>query len=202
MSTVQADPRDPVARSASAASRSCRDLLDEETIADDEATSWNGPLDEDLAAWEGREYPDAWMVHNLMVRHPVVRRVPREPRAARAPVAAARRHLHRLRLHVVEHAAVGRELLAPRPRRLAAGDSRLLDERRRDGRARRLHRGERRDAVPAAVVRTRRAARRSRSSWRRASRRSRGRARRSIFNARTWHMGGMNRTDRPGTRSR
>jgi len=25
----------------------------------------------DLAAWEGRDYPDAWMVHNLMVRHPV-----------------------------------------------------------------------------------------------------------------------------------
>lgn len=27
--------------------------------------------EEDLAAWEGRDYPDAWMVHNLMVRHPV-----------------------------------------------------------------------------------------------------------------------------------
>jgi ectoine hydroxylase-related dioxygenase (phytanoyl-CoA dioxygenase family) len=27
-------------------------------------------IDQDLAAWEGREYPDAWMVHNLMVRHP------------------------------------------------------------------------------------------------------------------------------------
>jgi ectoine hydroxylase-related dioxygenase (phytanoyl-CoA dioxygenase family) len=27
--------------------------------------------EEDLAAWEGREYPDSWMVHNLMVRHSV-----------------------------------------------------------------------------------------------------------------------------------
>jgi hypothetical protein len=27
-------------------------------------------IDEDLALWEGRDYPDAWMVHNLMVRHP------------------------------------------------------------------------------------------------------------------------------------
>jgi ectoine hydroxylase-related dioxygenase (phytanoyl-CoA dioxygenase family) len=26
--------------------------------------------EEDLAAWEGKDYPDAWMVHNLMVRHP------------------------------------------------------------------------------------------------------------------------------------
>jgi ectoine hydroxylase-related dioxygenase (phytanoyl-CoA dioxygenase family) len=30
--------------------------------------------EEDLAAWEGREYPDAWMVHNLMVRHPIFAR--------------------------------------------------------------------------------------------------------------------------------
>lgn len=28
-------------------------------------------VDEDLAQWEGRDYPDRWMVHNLMVRHPV-----------------------------------------------------------------------------------------------------------------------------------
>jgi ectoine hydroxylase-related dioxygenase (phytanoyl-CoA dioxygenase family) len=28
-------------------------------------------IDQDLAAWEGRDYPDAWMVHNLMVRHSV-----------------------------------------------------------------------------------------------------------------------------------
>jgi ectoine hydroxylase-related dioxygenase (phytanoyl-CoA dioxygenase family) len=28
-------------------------------------------IEEDLAEWEGREYADAWMVHNLMVRHPV-----------------------------------------------------------------------------------------------------------------------------------
>lgn len=28
-------------------------------------------IDEDLAAWEGQDYPDAWMVHNLMVRHPI-----------------------------------------------------------------------------------------------------------------------------------
>src|SRR5436309_2355724 len=25
-------------------------------------------IDEDLAAWEGLDYPDAWMVHNLMIR--------------------------------------------------------------------------------------------------------------------------------------
>lgn len=34
---------------------------------------------EDLAAWEGREYPDAWMVHNLMVRHPVFARFLENP---------------------------------------------------------------------------------------------------------------------------
>lgn len=28
-------------------------------------------IEEDLASWKGREYGDAWMVHNLMVRHPV-----------------------------------------------------------------------------------------------------------------------------------
>jgi ectoine hydroxylase-related dioxygenase (phytanoyl-CoA dioxygenase family) len=28
-------------------------------------------VEEDLARWEGRDYPDAWMVHNLMTRHPV-----------------------------------------------------------------------------------------------------------------------------------
>jgi ectoine hydroxylase-related dioxygenase (phytanoyl-CoA dioxygenase family) len=28
-------------------------------------------IDADLAEWNGRDYPDAWMVHNLMVRHPV-----------------------------------------------------------------------------------------------------------------------------------
>jgi ectoine hydroxylase-related dioxygenase (phytanoyl-CoA dioxygenase family) len=28
-------------------------------------------INEDLEAWAGREYPDAWMVHNLMVRHEV-----------------------------------------------------------------------------------------------------------------------------------
>ena len=26
-------------------------------------------VDDDLRAWQGKNYPDAWMVHNLMVRH-------------------------------------------------------------------------------------------------------------------------------------
>ncbi len=36
-------------------------------------------IDEDLAAWEGREYPDAWMVHNLMVRHAIFARFLENP---------------------------------------------------------------------------------------------------------------------------
>ena len=35
--------------------------------------------EEDLAAWEGRDYPDAWMVHNLMVRHPIFARFLENP---------------------------------------------------------------------------------------------------------------------------
>jgi ectoine hydroxylase-related dioxygenase (phytanoyl-CoA dioxygenase family) len=27
-------------------------------------------VDDDMSAWHGKDYPDAWMVHNLMVRHP------------------------------------------------------------------------------------------------------------------------------------
>ena len=46
------------------------DLLDEETVMTMKEELERAAL-EDLAAWEGREYPDAWMVHNLMVRHPV-----------------------------------------------------------------------------------------------------------------------------------
>jgi ectoine hydroxylase-related dioxygenase (phytanoyl-CoA dioxygenase family) len=36
-------------------------------------------IDEDLAAWEGANYPDAWMVHNLMVRSPVFARFLENP---------------------------------------------------------------------------------------------------------------------------
>jgi ectoine hydroxylase-related dioxygenase (phytanoyl-CoA dioxygenase family) len=36
-------------------------------------------IEEDLAAWEGDDYPDAWMVHNLMVRHPVFARFLENP---------------------------------------------------------------------------------------------------------------------------
>ena len=36
-------------------------------------------IDDDLAAWAGRDYPDAWMVHNLMVRHPVFARFLENP---------------------------------------------------------------------------------------------------------------------------
>lgn len=45
-------------------------LLDEETIAVMKEELQRA-IDKDLAAWNGREYPDRWMVHNLMVRHPV-----------------------------------------------------------------------------------------------------------------------------------
>jgi ectoine hydroxylase-related dioxygenase (phytanoyl-CoA dioxygenase family) len=36
-------------------------------------------VDEDLRAWEGREYPDRWMVHNLMVRDHAFARVLENP---------------------------------------------------------------------------------------------------------------------------
>lgn len=45
-------------------------LLDDETVGTMKEELERAAL-EDLAAWEGRDYPDAWMVHNLMVRHPV-----------------------------------------------------------------------------------------------------------------------------------
>lgn len=45
-------------------------VLDEDTIATMKHELQRA-VDEDLAAWEGRDYPDANMVHNLMVRHPV-----------------------------------------------------------------------------------------------------------------------------------
>jgi ectoine hydroxylase-related dioxygenase (phytanoyl-CoA dioxygenase family) len=46
------------------------DVLDGETVAVMKRELLRA-AEEDLAAWEGRDYPDAWMVHNLMVRHPV-----------------------------------------------------------------------------------------------------------------------------------
>ena len=58
------------------------DVLDAETVADDEA-ALRRAVDEDLAAWQGRDYPDAWMVHNLMVRHPVFAEFLENPRTAR-----------------------------------------------------------------------------------------------------------------------
>ena len=69
MSTVQADPAILSAIRERGFSV-VRDLLDEETIAAMKEELERAAL-EDLAAWEGREYADAWMVHNLMVRHPV-----------------------------------------------------------------------------------------------------------------------------------
>ena len=45
-------------------------MLDRETVATMRRELLRAAED-DLAAWEGRDYPDAWMVHNLMVRHPV-----------------------------------------------------------------------------------------------------------------------------------
>jgi ectoine hydroxylase-related dioxygenase (phytanoyl-CoA dioxygenase family) len=45
-------------------------VLDEKTIATMK-DALQRAIDEDLARWEGRDYSDAWMVHNLMVRHPV-----------------------------------------------------------------------------------------------------------------------------------
>lgn len=36
-------------------------------------------IHEDLAAWKGRNYPDAWMVHNLMVRDPAFARFLENP---------------------------------------------------------------------------------------------------------------------------
>jgi ectoine hydroxylase-related dioxygenase (phytanoyl-CoA dioxygenase family) len=46
------------------------DVLDNHSIATMKRALQRA-IDEDLAAWEGRDYPDAWMVHNLMVRDPV-----------------------------------------------------------------------------------------------------------------------------------
>jgi ectoine hydroxylase-related dioxygenase (phytanoyl-CoA dioxygenase family) len=54
-------------------------MLEEETIAVMKQELVRA-IDEDLAAWEGRDYPDAWMVHNLMVRHPVFARFLENPK--------------------------------------------------------------------------------------------------------------------------
>ena len=49
------------------------EMIDESTVSTmkDELLR---AVEEDLEAWRGEEYPDAWMVHNLMVRHPVFAR--------------------------------------------------------------------------------------------------------------------------------
>jgi ectoine hydroxylase-related dioxygenase (phytanoyl-CoA dioxygenase family) len=44
-----------------------RNIIDSETVATMKRELLRA-VQEDLAAWEGRDYPDAWMVHNLMVR--------------------------------------------------------------------------------------------------------------------------------------
>ena len=69
MSTVQADPAILSAISERGFSV-VPGLLDAATIDTMKEELERAAL-EDLAAWEGRVYPDAWMVHNLMVRHPV-----------------------------------------------------------------------------------------------------------------------------------
>jgi ectoine hydroxylase-related dioxygenase (phytanoyl-CoA dioxygenase family) len=46
------------------------DVLEADTIATMKGALQRA-IDDDLAAWQGRDYPDAWMVHNLMTRHPV-----------------------------------------------------------------------------------------------------------------------------------
>lgn len=69
MSTVQADPT-ILATIQDRGFGVVPGLLDEDTVATMRKALERAAL-EDLAAWEGRDYPDAWMVHNLMVRHPV-----------------------------------------------------------------------------------------------------------------------------------
>jgi ectoine hydroxylase-related dioxygenase (phytanoyl-CoA dioxygenase family) len=53
-------------------------LLDAETVAL-MRQELQRAIDEDLAAWAGKDYPDAWMVHNVMVRHPVFARFLENP---------------------------------------------------------------------------------------------------------------------------
>jgi ectoine hydroxylase-related dioxygenase (phytanoyl-CoA dioxygenase family) len=53
-------------------------VLDIETVAE-MRRELERAVAEDLAAWQGKTYPDAWMVHNLMVRSPVFARFLENP---------------------------------------------------------------------------------------------------------------------------
>lgn len=53
-------------------------MLDAETVALMKRELLRA-IDEDLAKWEGRDYSDAWMVHNLMLRHQVFARFLENP---------------------------------------------------------------------------------------------------------------------------
>jgi ectoine hydroxylase-related dioxygenase (phytanoyl-CoA dioxygenase family) len=55
-----------------------RGLIDSDT-ASSMKRDLQRAIDEDLSAWEGRDYPDAWMVHNLMVRSPLFARFLENP---------------------------------------------------------------------------------------------------------------------------
>ena len=141
------------------------------------------------------------MVHNLMVRHPVFARFLENPvlHAYLSPLLGDTCILYAYTSSSMPPS--GCELLAPCPRRLAARDSGVLDERRRDGRARRLH--EENGATRFLPHSFERMEPPSVEEFLEKSEQTFPRAGEAvIFNARTWHMGGMNRTPPRAMRSR
>jgi hypothetical protein len=110
-------------------------------------------VDEDLKKWEGRDYPDRWMVHNLMFRGlPFARLLEHEEMHA---------YLSALLGDTCILYACTSSSLPPRATNLSnrvhvdcpARDSRLHHERGRHVRAGQVHGRERRDVLPAGLDR-------------------------------------------------
>jgi ectoine hydroxylase-related dioxygenase (phytanoyl-CoA dioxygenase family) len=167
-------------------------MLDEDTV-DTMKRELLRAAEEDLAAWEGRDYSDAWMVHNLMVRHPVFATFLDNPvlHAYLTPLLGDTCILYAYTSSSMppSGANFSHRVHVDSPRVIPGywtnvGVMVALDDYTRENGATRFlpHSFEREDPPPVEEFLAQ-----SEETFPRA-----GEA--VIFNARTWHMGGMNRT--------
>ena len=170
-------------------------LIDGETIAVMKEQLQRA-VDEDLAVWEGREYPDRWMVHNLMVRHPVFARFLENPvlHAYLSPLLGDTCILYAYTSSSMppSGANYSHRVHVDSPRVIPGywtnvGVMVALDDYTSENGATRFLPYSFEDEEPPSVEDF---LQRSEETFPKA-----GDA--VVFNARTWHMGGMNRSERP-----
>jgi ectoine hydroxylase-related dioxygenase (phytanoyl-CoA dioxygenase family) len=170
-------------------------VLDEETTAEMKQALLRA-IEEDLAAWEGRDYPDAWMVHNLMVRHPVFARFLENPvlHAHLSPLLGDTCILYAYTSSSMppSGANFSHRVHVDSPRVIPGywtnvGVMVALDDyTTENGATRYLPHSYEREDLPSL------------EEFLERSEETKPRAGEAVvFNARTWHMGGMNRTSTP-----